>query len=357
MLRLWGVMLLILSLAPSCQKTSESGSDAGHLRISFSDYAYRATRAVSDIPDTGEFLLSVTSSSGKVVYEGTFADSPEDLIVEPGSYTVTAVSSVFEKPAFSKPVYGDEQCVVVASGGTYDVVLDCVLVNAGVKLKIAANFLTSYPSASLLLKSDDGKLLYSYSEKRVAYFKPGKVSLVLSDGGVDKTLFTRVLEARQVLVMGISAPSGGTGQSSSIKISVDTTKNWIGDEYVIGGGSSGGTAKETAYSVSQAMSEIGVEDVWVYGYIVGGDLTSSSMSFEKPFESNTNIAIASRTSVTDKESCMSVQLPKGKIRDALNLADNPGMLKKKVYLKGDIVESYFGIPGIKNVTEYQLGDS
>ena len=38
----------------------------------------------------------------------------------------------------------------------------------------------------------------------------------------------------------------------------------------------------------------------------------------------------------------------------LNLVDNPGLLGKRVCLRGDIVESYFGLVGIKNVTEFQL---
>jgi hypothetical protein len=49
-----------------------------------------------------------------------------------------------------------------------------------------------------------------------------------------------------------------------------------------------------------------------------------------------------------------VQLPSGDLRDVLNLVDNPGLLGTKVYLKGDIVEAYYGIPGIKNISEYRL---
>ena len=42
------------------------------------------------------------------------------------------------------------------------------------------------------------------------------------------------------------------------------------------------------------------------------------------------------------------------MRDALNLVDHPGLLGKKVYLKGDLQEAYYGIPGIKNLTEYSF---
>ena len=51
---------------------------------------------------------------------------------------------------------------------------------------------------------------------------------------------------------------------------------------------------------------------------------------------------------------MSVQLAKGEVRDALNLVTNPTLLGKKVFLKGDIEAAYYGIPGIKNITEYSI---
>ena len=51
---------------------------------------------------------------------------------------------------------------------------------------------------------------------------------------------------------------------------------------------------------------------------------------------------------------MSVQLAKGDIRDDLNLVDHPELLGRQVFLLGDIVESYYGIPGVQNISEYRL---
>jgi len=103
---------------------------------------------------------------------------------------------------------------------------------------------------------------------------------------------------------------------------------------------------------SEVAEHIGEKDIWVMGYIVGGDLSSSSMSLTPPFRSMTNLAIAHSPFVVEKDSCVSVQLPKGAIRDSLNLVSNPERLWKQVYIKGDIVDAYFGIHGIKNVSEY-----
>lgn len=141
-------------------------------------------------------------------------------------------------------------------------------------------------------------------------------------------------------------------------ISVDTARVWYEDSYTIGSGSGAapGSTMETAFSVSQAKENIDAKDVWVCGYIVGGDMTSSKtgISFEPPFTSATNIAIASRSSVSDKSSCLSVKLVSGEIRNALNLVDNPSLLGRKVYLKGDLVSAYYGIPGIQNISEYSF---
>ena len=328
----------------------------GRLSLRFSEDVFLATRASVDIPDTNDFILAITDSKGKSVYSGKYGDSPATLSLDPGSYTVSAVSTEFKEPKFAAPQFGDRQVVVVSSGKDSCIELICRQLNSGVKLNIAPNFLTSYPNGSLLLKSDDGKLMYSYSEKRIAYFNPGKVSLVLSNGGKDESLLTRVLEAQEILVLSVSAPSSPSASAGGLRVSVDTTRYWNFEDYVIGSNDDKGSDSDSAYTVAQARENAGEEDVWVGGYIVGGDLSSSSASFAPPFKSRTNILLGSRSSVTDKLTCLSVQLQKGDIRDDLNLVDNPDILGTFVYLKGDIVNAYYGIPGIQNITEYRFKD-
>ena len=346
---------ILAFLLASCEAFIPERSQ-GRLLIHFSEDVFFSTRASHEIPDTNDFILTILDAGGKELYNGKFGDSPESLSLPSGSYTVSAVSSEFKAPKFSAPQYGDRQVVVVSSGRDCSVELICRQLNAGVKLNIAPNFLTSYPNGSLILKSDDGKLLYSYSEKRIAYFNPGTVSLILSDGGTDGTLLTRVLERQEVLVLNVSAPSGGSSSSGGVRIAIDTTRYWSAEDYIIGQGDSRGREQDSAYNIGQARANTGEEDVWVCGYIVGGDLTSSSASFLPPFKSQTNILIGSRSSVTDRDACLSVQLQKGDIRDALNLVDNPDILGSFVYLRGDIVDAYYGMPGIRNITEYRFKD-
>ena len=357
------LFLLIAVSAASVQSCDIPGSsDAGkmgELRIAFAPNQESLTRSGLNIPDTSDFLLTIVDGTGKIVYDGKYGDSPESVTVGSGSCYVTVISEEFEKPAFSAPQFGDEQCVVVGAGNVVNVKLVCAQTNAGVKLKVDPGFLDAYPDGVLLLKSSWGRLVYGYSEKRIAYFRPGDVSLVLNEGKTDKVLMTRELKARDILELKVNVSSadpsyGQEDVAGGISIKVDTLRNWISDEFVIGGGSGKGNGKYDAMTVSEALTHAGDEDVWVSGYIVGGDLSSSSASFKKPFKSKSNMLLGPRSSTADKSVCLSVQLPSGEFRDALNLVDNPELLGRKVCVRGDIVEAYYGIPGIKNITEYEL---
>jgi len=353
------LIIAAMTVMVSCDKLLTPRED-GRIAIWFEREFFSMTKAGnSEIPDSNSFVLNVINSNGETLYDGKYGDAPEYIIASPGKYTITAKSSEFKAPAFSSPQWGDSQTITVESGKTTNAKLTCRQTNAGVMLKISSKFLTAYPGGSLLLKSDSGKLIYSYSEKRIAYFKPGNVSLILSEGAQDIVLLTRDLAARDMLTLNISVSSSSNSTESStdgrISIQIDTARNWMYEKYIIGETGNGSNSEiDNPYSVSEAKNSIGAEDVWVYGYIVGGDLSSSNASFETPFTSRTNMVIAAKSSVKEKSSCLSVQLQKGDIRDALNLVDNPSNLKKTVYLKGDIVESYYGIPGIQNITEYQL---
>ena len=331
------------------------------------------TRASAEIPDTNDFILRVSNADGKVLYEGPYGESPESLLVDAGSYTVGIRSIEFTAPGFSRPLYGDEQVVVVKGGAVVTVRLNCTLQNAGVRLQVAPDFLTSYPDGVLYLKAGETRLMYSYSEKRIASFPPGPVSLLLYNQGKDETLLSRTLDARTILTLNISAPhGGGSATASSISVAVDTAKVWNSESYVIGGGgssggSSGGSGNsgsggsggddeiDGAYSVAQAPSHAGEDGVWVFGYIVGGDLSTAGTTVKtSKVTKATHLAIATRSTVTAKASCVAVELPKGKIRNALNLVDHPDLIGTRVYLKGSLVTSYFGTTGLKGTSEYVL---
>lgn len=345
------VLLPVLLLAGSlsaCEGVFIS-REAGRLNIHFAGMP-SATRAAVEIPDSSRFLLTVLDDKGRSVYDGTFGDCPDPLEVEPGIYHVSVRSADFSRPKFDEPVFGDEQVAVVSSGSTVDVSLVCTQTNSGIRLNISSDFLVNYPRGLFFVSSDDGRLQYAYRESRIAYFKPGRVDIQLENEGDQAVLYSRELEPREILTVAISAPGGAPSTSGHITVEVDTTRNWTGDEFTLGGGggaSADGSDIDHAMDVTTARGKTGAEGVWVYGYIVG---------CASPFlgtSSETNLAIAGRTTVTSKNACLSVELKKGSLRDDLNVLSNPSNMGRKVFLKGDII-TYYSIPGVKNITEYRL---
>ena len=143
----------VLAVLASCQMLGVPGEtdSRGELRISFLNDG--VTKAVEQLPDTSDFILTVSSSDGQIIYDGTYGDSPESIMVDAGTYVVNVRSCDFKAPAFAKPQFGDEQCVVVPSGGVADVKLTCVQMNSGIKLNIDESFLTGCPDGVLFLKS------------------------------------------------------------------------------------------------------------------------------------------------------------------------------------------------------------
>jgi len=339
--------MAITLAASSCDDFFDNPATASGLEISFADDWSLPARASASLPDTNDFILTVKDASGALVFEGSYGSAPATLTVAPGSYTVSAVSMRFSDPRFDAPCYGDTQVAVVLKGQTAKVQLYCAQINSGIRLNVAKSFREAYPEGQLHLRCNEGRLSYSYGETRTAYFLPGAVSLLLSLKGSEQLLLTRTLEARQVLVLGLGASTReGVG---GIELQLDTARRWLAEDVIVGGGAD---EKEDAYSVGEVAAHAGESGVWVYGYIVGGDLTSSKCSFEPPFTSRTNLVLAAKSSVNDRSACISVQLAKGDIRDALNLVDHPENLGRQLYLKGDIVPAYYGLPGLQALTDF-----
>lgn len=126
-----------------------------------------------------------------------------------------------------------------------------------------------------------------------------------------------------------------------------------------GGGTDpvGNGTEASPYNVPAAMANQNAM-AWVEGYIVGnvdgaGMSMNTESKFDAPYTIKTNILLAATANETDYNKCIPVQLPTGVIRDGLNLVDNATNDGKKVKLYGSL-EVYFGAPGLKSVSYYEL---
>lgn len=100
----------------------------------------------------------------------------------------------------------------------------------------------------------------------------------------------------------------------------------------------------TLQRVDQAYSD----EAWVAGFIVG--YYNKSPQFGKT-SYETNVVLADSASVTDARRVLVVKLPKGEVRAAVNLSDNPDNLYRRLTIHGRICDEYGDLPSMDNVAE------
>lgn len=153
----------------------------------------------------------------------------------------------------------------------------------------------------------------------------------------------------------------GTGASDSFEI----------DGVEIGGGDTpvtpadGDGSKEKPYSVEQIMASTADNpEVWVEGYVVGyvPDMQFDGAVFgNTPTEGSTNYTNGTNLVLSSQpagEASAANSVPIGlnsSVRSVLAISKNPEIYGKKVKVKGELTK-YFGIRGVKNVTEYEILD-
>lgn len=113
------------------------------------------------------------------------------------------------------------------------------------------------------------------------------------------------------------------------------------------------------YSVAQAINyykagNTGVKNTTVCGYIVGVLNSQTSPSFSGTTTKNSNIIIADDPDETNINNCIPIELKSDTTaRAELNLVDNGGKYKQPVKITGTL-DSYFGMAGIKSVTDHSF---
>ncbi|MDP3437822.1 MAG: DUF6359 domain-containing protein [Bacteroidales bacterium] len=313
-------------------------------------------------PDSNSFILTVKRVGGDVVYKGKYGDRPQTFKLSAGNYDVEVVSGSFTVPEFDAPIYSDSGTVVVEEKKVTNLSFLCRQSNGALRLRFSSDFVTRFAGYIPEIEDSKGVKDYGYSESRYLYINPGDVTIKLrsgTTGGTDRFLITKKsISAREMVTLNLhSSSNGGGGESggeSSVitGILIDTTSIWITDNIVVGD-KRDGSSRELAIRVEEIAGFVGAKGVWVSGY-VAGYLTTASLFSSPPFDVETNIAIADTKGESLRSLCAGVALAAGSIRDALNLKSNPSNLGKKVWLKGTITDSYFGLKGVNSVTDYVI---
>ena len=223
--------------------------------------------------------------------------------------------------------------------------------------KIANNgaFSAQYGNASFYI-SDDGTDNNTFYVFRTLYL--GNRQWV--DGDAQIKVGDEVIICGRVVNYKGNTPETAQNKSYIYSLNGSTTGE--------GGGGGGGGGEQTGagsysepYSVSAAITKGEAAGVYVKGYIVGyveGQVYTEGAHFSATGDnvSTTNVLLAGSPSETSAANCIPVQLPKGDIRDKLNLSQNAGNLGKEVLLYGDITK-YFSVPGLKNTSYAEINGS
>lgn len=310
--------------------------------------------------DSNNYRLEISTSSGVKVYDSSYVGRPRLFYVKAGTYKIRVTSREFTEPDIY-PLFGQEQSVKAKKDSTLRVEIVSRQMTGGIRFSFTQGFTSWFKGTGIYLKRDTVSYKYYYgSPWHYVYFFPGDISVIYKNkdghssytppdkpGYADTVLFKRKLKANEIVSIALDY--------DLTKVSYDgfsfrtDTSIYRRQEYF----NLGGIAPYGCSSVTWAKSHIG-DTLKLFGYIVGGDASSSSFKKQKPFTSKTNIVIGAQDWQALRELTIAVELPNGEIRKNLNLVDHPEHLKKPIAITGVVVDSYFGYPGLKNVTSYQL---
>ena len=348
---LGGVLLFTVS---ACETLSWNEQGKGALSIRMQKET--AVTVKADVPFM-DYLIGIEDKSGSTVASGKISTLPDPVELDPGPYTVTALSEQMGAPAFDKPVYGSTVAVTVVAAVKNTLQMVCVQVNAGLRIVYEPAFKAQYASYSVEVTGQDGSLTYQMDEARTGYFAPGALQIVLSVAGEAPVQISKSVIARDMLVLTVLPAQTAPGNKGSIEmlLAVDTSRVWRREEWKPGAPANDGLSPETAYTVAEAQLAASATNVWVYGYIVGGDASTSSFKTAPPFTAASNLVIADSPLETARANCMAVELPSSPatIRAAFNMTGNgAALLGRRAWFRGNI-EAYFGHPGVRATKEAQ----
>ena len=359
----------IASVISSCQglvftdddgdKGDKGETGSGTLAMKFGEAAI--TKGVTkEFPDSNSFTLVVKRVDGSVIYNGRYGDRPANMVLVAASYDVSVFSRPFGAPQFDAPCYSDSKTVIVEKDKVTHLQFLCRQSNGAVLLSFTPEFKSRFGLWSTVLSDAAGSVVYPYSESRYLYMKPGEITVRIKQSAVPGDslgvlLTRRTLLPREMVAINLHSSSGETGGGeggAATKIVIDTSSIWVKESLVIGN-LRDGSSKELALNPDDLEGYSGLKGIWVCGYIAGY-LTTGSLISVAPFDVETNIAIALTPGESLKGRCAGVALPTGPIRDALNLKTKPANLGKKIWVKGTVTDSYFGIRGVNSLTEFAM---
>lgn len=263
--------------------------------------------AISSIVITGSKLGGVTSNVG--TYEnGTWTGFSQSVVLTRSSDNLQAktITVTYEKEdrETGTASFADES-VEIAVGETQTITVTT---------------------------NSDGAVTYSSSN-------PGVVSVDAETGAI-----TGLVPGTATITAQVAGTDTYTPAEASYVVSVTFDAEGSGTE-------------ADPYTVSDVvtLNNPGTE-AWVKGAILGFGYsdTDNNLAYTADFDEYGQMSNNTTNVVIGEEGCfVAVQLPSGAIRTGLNLVDNSSWIGCEVAVYGSL-EKYFGAPGVKNVSDFNI---
>ena len=343
------VFILTLFMVSACSKReTPEDKGTGYLTLNITNGS-TSLKAGVEITD---FTLRISDGYAEVLKE-RIGDLPEQIALSAGVYAIEACSADFSEPRFDMPFYSGKTTVEIEAGETKEASLICAQGNAGIKVVWSKDFPILYGTYQAQINCNEGYLTYSPTEERTGYFLPGTVSISIMADGLTINGGTITLAAKDMVTATLRPKEMPSG-SLTVEITVDDSVNPREVEVIVDPDSdfTGENSDTNPYNITQAITRQGETAVWIRGYIVGSNpSTTSTYDFRNPATwQATNIVLADGTGVTDSNKCIFVSLPSsGAARTNLNLISHPENLNHRLTIKGNL-GTYLSRNGLTNVS-------
>jgi len=228
-----GSMILLMG-TQSCKKneTQLSTKNVGYLQMGLTqnETVFRSTSKMKSTVSIMDYKVNIYKTDGSLYKSfNRYADVPQSLEMEIGSYYVGVTSDNKQNAAFENPYYyGQSAQFTIQKAQNSSISVECTLANAKVTVTYSNNVKTNFSDYKLFVARGTDTLLFGKDDIREGFFEPGALNLrtdleyIKPDGTTGKKSLSGVIAnamARKHYEIQIDAlPDNGT---SSIIVTIN----------------------------------------------------------------------------------------------------------------------------------------
>lgn len=240
------IYIALAAVMTGCdQDTEEERSGSGMIKpaITVDATVYTASGSIStgivgNIPNPTDIALRISSADGQYSAEWPkLSEYPLNEPYRPGHYRVEALYGSNSGEGFDSPFFYGDAAVEVIGGQTSAINICCKLANSIFDISFAPGFMDYFSNPSALLHSEGGDFLrFTPEENRLAYIKPGNISLIINgitpEGTVCEFLATTIENVQAQNFYNITLDIQ-QGESDTPRLIISFEETTSGDDVVI----------------------------------------------------------------------------------------------------------------------------